>query len=595
MATLLLSGTRLEPHTPSLPLNKPFLFSLAALYLVAMHFFMPNPGGAGLALSFNNTTWIALSITLAIGLYQLASNQTLRYSKLTIGLWVSCVLLTLPVFYSNADKVNVLSRLVGLWAGFTLFVVLQQFRFSNKHKQRLLWFILLATLIEAVIGLIQYFWLAPGNPFGYDTTANRPYGIFQQPNVMASFLATGLVLSGYLLARQPEKYDSPLSKIGVLYLTPLLTIPLLVVLASRTGWLASLLSIAFVAPYLYRFASRQRFTLWILAIIVGIGAGFAAMYGQGTDGFVANKTDLDSPRRYTFPQTIDMITEKPFTGYGYGSFETQYLLYTARQHQLNSSYPPGLASMDHPHNEILYWGVEGGLLPVIGILFAACLCALRIYAAKRGTRLAMLALFVPITLHAQLEYPFYHSAIHWVTFILLIYWVDQRVARYRQAHFSTLSKSLLRITSLVLPIITGLYMLTALHTNYVLTQFEKSQPRDPELLKQVTNPLVWQDRFDWDVYSTYLQLGLHEQKAELIQPYVDWSLQVIQHTPRPAFYTNLILAYQGLGDASRAQQIRTEAEFLFPNQDFSTVQYRASIKATSTASNTEQVSSAVAP
>lgn len=47
MATLLLSGTRLEPHAPSLPLNKPFLFALAVVYLLAMHFFMPNPGGAG--------------------------------------------------------------------------------------------------------------------------------------------------------------------------------------------------------------------------------------------------------------------------------------------------------------------------------------------------------------------------------------------------------------------------------------------------------------------------------------------------------------------------------------------------------------------
>lgn len=66
----------------------------------------------------------------------------------------------------------------------------------------------------------------------------------------------------------------------------------------------------------------------------------------------------------------------------------------------------------------------------------------------------------------------YHSAIHWITFIILIYWVDQRVARYRLASFTTLTKSLLRITSLVLPIVTSLYMVTALHTNYVLTQFE---------------------------------------------------------------------------------------------------------------------------
>lgn len=220
MATLLLSGTQLEPQAPSVPLNKPFLLALGGVYLLAMHFFMPNPGGAGLALSFNVTTWLVLSIALAVGLYQLANSRKLRYSKLTVVFVLSCVIMTLPMCYTNANWQGALSRLTGLWAGMLLFVVLQQFYFSNKHKQRLLWFIVLACLIEAAFGLFQYFELKPGNLFGYNTTANRPYGIFQQPNVMASFLATGLVLSGYLLARQPKKYNKHLSEVSLLYLTP---------------------------------------------------------------------------------------------------------------------------------------------------------------------------------------------------------------------------------------------------------------------------------------------------------------------------------------------------------------------------------------
>ncbi|MGY5788491.1 hypothetical protein ACXHPF_16905, partial [Vibrio cincinnatiensis] len=56
MATLLLSGTQLEPQTPKAPLNKAFLLAVGCAYLVAMHFFMPNPGGSGLALSFLITT-----------------------------------------------------------------------------------------------------------------------------------------------------------------------------------------------------------------------------------------------------------------------------------------------------------------------------------------------------------------------------------------------------------------------------------------------------------------------------------------------------------------------------------------------------------
>jgi len=236
MAIIYVSGTRLSPEKVQVPLNRKFLIALATLFLLAMHFFTPNPGGSGLSLSFNATTWITFSVALGIGCHQLANNRTLRYSKLTIGLFISALIMTVPVLYPNANSSLAANKLIGLWSGVLFFIVLQQFHFSNKHRQRLLWFIVLAVVIEAIFGLIQYLYLKPGNIFGYDTVANRPYGIFQQPNVMASFLATGLVIASYLLARQPYKYDRKLSDIYLLYAVPVLTLPLIVALASRTGW-----------------------------------------------------------------------------------------------------------------------------------------------------------------------------------------------------------------------------------------------------------------------------------------------------------------------------------------------------------------------
>jgi len=574
MATIHTSGTQLEHQVTPLPLNKALLASLAVVFLLAMHFFMPNPGGSGLALSFNPTTWLALSFTLAIGFYQLATNRVLKYSKLTIGLLISCVILTLPILYSNASPQGASVRLLGLWGGFALFVVLQQFKFSNKHKQRMLWFIVLAVVIQALFGYVQYFLLEPGNLFGYNTEANRPYGIFQQPNVMASFLATGFVLSAYLLARQPAKYNHKVSESFLLYLTPTLTVPLLIIIASRTGWLAAFIGFVCILPYLYKFSTKKRFHGWCASVAIGIVIAFSVISLSTTDSLASKRTNLESPRAYTFPQTLHMLVEKPFTGYGYGKFESEYTLYTARQHQLNSNYHPGLPAMDHPHNEFLFWGVEGGIVPIIGILIAAVLVLSRISSSAKGTRLALLALFIPILLHSQLEYPFYHSAIHWITFIILIYWVDQRASRHYQQPFSIISKTLFRVTSLVLPILVSVYMLSALHTNYVLTTFEQTKPKNPDILKQVTNPVVWKDRYDWDIYSTYLNIGLYKGDPSLIQPYVDWSLEIIKSKPRPAFYSNLILAYQGLGEESKAEQIRSEAKFLFPDRDFSQVQYK---------------------
>ncbi|WP_114787483.1 PglL family O-oligosaccharyltransferase [Vibrio tetraodonis] len=576
MASTHLTGTNLEPQKPKLPMTKPFLVSIAIIFLLGMHVFMPNPGGSGLELSFNTTTWIAVSISLAIGLYQIGTQGIIRYNKLSIGLFICCVLLTLPVFYPKSDIYLSLGRLFGLWSGMALFLLLQQFRFSNKQKQRLLWFITIAVLIEALFGWVQYLVLEPNNAFGYSTSVNRPYGIFQQPNVMASFLITGLVLSGYLLTKHPKKYHSRISEVSLLYLMPTLTIPLILFLASRTGWLSGFLAVLLLLPYLYRFATAKRFWGWIVSVLIGliIGSSITVLIGD-TELMTEKARVSDKARSLFFPQSLDMLIEKPFTGYGYGRFEPEYITYTARQHQLNANYDPGFPSLDHPHNELLFWGVEGGLLPVLAIIIAAIIVLLRIYSAKKGTRLAMFALFVPIVLHSQLEYPFYHSAIHWITFIILLFWVDQRARSYRSTSITFITRTSLRVMSLIIPVVVSFYMLTALHTNYILTKFETSTVKDPKLLDKVTNPILWKDRYDWDIYSTYLNIGLLQQEANYIQPYIDWSLRTIRNKPRPALYNNLIIAYQGLGDTVRAEQVRSEAQYLFPKRDFSNVQYIA--------------------
>ncbi|MCZ4373870.1 PglL family O-oligosaccharyltransferase [Vibrio diazotrophicus] len=575
MATLLLSGTQLEPQAPSVPKNKPFLIAVSFVYLIAMHVFMPNLGGDGLSLPFNAATWIAISIPLAIGLYQMSSYQRLRYSKLTIGLWICCVIMTLPLFFSNAQWYNELTRIIGLWAGFSLFLVLQQFHFSNKNKQKLLLFVVFASLIEALFGVYQYSVLHADNIFKYDTVKNLPYGIFQHPDAMASFLTTGLVLSGYLLARQPKKYNKKLSEVSLLYITPVVSIPLIIVLHSLVGWISAAVGVLLILPYLYRFSPRQRFINWVLATVSGLIIGLGALYLPHNQDRDVEPYLSSVPYSSVLPQSIDMLIEKPFTGYGYGKFESSYILYTARQHQLNPNYKVGIPLMEHPHNEFLFWGIEGGLLPVLGMSLAASFVLIRIYSAKKGTRLAMFALLLPIVIHSLVDAPFYQSSIHWLTFMILLFWIDQRVAKYRVFRFSKLSKTLLRITSLTLPIVTCFYMVSVLHTNFYLTKFETSNPKQLDILNKVVNPVLIKDRLDWEMYSTYLDLGLNEKKYEYIQPYIDWSLKIIQSKPRPGLYEKLIMAYQAIGDTSRAEQTKTEAEFLFPELDFSHIQYQS--------------------
>ncbi len=567
MATILLSGTQLEPQTPSVPLNKPFLIALGVMYLFAIHIFLPNTGGDGLTLPFNITTWLSLSIVLCLGLYQLGNYQCLRYSKLTIGLWLCCVLMTLPLFYTNADWENSIGRVIGLWAGYSLFLVLQQFHFSNKHKQRLLWYIVLGVLIESIFALYHYSLLVSKNVFDY-----IPNGIFQDTNVMASFLATGVVISGYLLARQPKKYNKKLSEITLLYLTPLITLPLLIVLNSLIGWISAGFGVILILPYLYRFSPKQRFINWVSAASVGIIIGLSCIYWLNGQNLNSENSIALPTHSKVMPQTLDMLIEKPFTGYGYGRFESQYILYTARQHQLNPNYSAGIPALQHPNNEILFWGVEGGLLPLLGIVIAGSFILFRIYSAKKGTRLAMFALLLPTLTQSLIDTPFYQSAIHWLTFVILLFWIDQRVAKYRLFRFRKISSSILRLLAIILPISAAFCLISMLHTNFILTKFEQSQPKDLTVLQKILNPIFTKERLNQSIYTTYLEAGFDERKVEYLQPYIEWSLNTIQKEPRPEFYRNLIRAYIALGDNSRAEQIRAEAEFIFPYVDFSQIQ-----------------------
>lgn len=570
MATIHLSGTRLAPQKAKALLNKKFMYAIGSVFLIAMHIYIPNVGGSGLQLPFNSIVWAVLSIAFAIGGFHLTKTRQIKYSKLTITLFISALLMTAPLAYPTATNwPTALPTLIALWAGWTLFFIFQQFKLSNQHKQRLLWFIVLAAIIEAIFGYVQLTQLLSSHFNGYDNFALTPFGVFQHPSVMVSFLSTGVVLSGYLLARQQRKYGQKISRTLLLYLMPFFTIPLIVLLAQNLEWIGTAIGFTAIASYLYRFSTPQRLSGWIASSIAGIGLGMILL--SSLDQNINASERAEENRLTLYPQAIDMFIEKPFTGYGYGRFEPEYILYTARQHQLNANYPPGVSSTQHPLNELLFWGVEGGVVPILGILLAAGMVLYRIYTARKGTRLAIFSLFIPIVLHSQMGMPFYISVPHWLTFIVLLYWVDQRTAKYKVYHFSTKSRTLLKGVSFILPITAIFCSVCVIQTNYVLLKYQQSSPKVADILSQAIQPIFQQHKYESSRYDALLLYGLTNNEEHEIKQYIEWSLTAIKQTPREPYYAGLILAYLGLGEVSKAEQIRSEATLLFPNYDFSSV------------------------
>jgi len=431
-------------------------------------------------------------------------------------------------------------------------------RFSATFIQRLLLLIVLAGFLQACYSLMQDYLLPANNIFGYNVGYGRPYGIFQQPNVLASFMATTLILAGYLLQKIECKKTQ-----AFLLLTVVLNIWVIVVTISRVAYLGGFISLLLFIPWAWE-NNRRKLIIFIVAIFIGIGCG-ALKHDmlEIRSGHMENFTQ-DNKRVTKYTHSLSIIAEHPILGSGYGSFEKVYLESYA-QRVKNGEVPANSQHLTHPHNDPLYWAIEGGIVPVIAILLLIIGLLSNLKALPIKKALSLLALVVPISLHTQTEYPLYHSALHWLVLIVLVFYIDNQ-SNNSQSHLFKRTFAL-RVFALLIPLFTALFMLSNLYTISKITQYERSKNPDIRLLMDIVNPLVFQDRFDFHLSNFRLGLAIRANNKEEIQSVINWTEQTLETTPKSFFYVILYLAYKHNDQSEKAQQTLAYARYLFPRDN----------------------------
>ena len=541
-------------------LTRAFFITFGLLMALGAHYFQHNQGGSGLELAQNNVVWIFFSTLIGLGLWKITAQQKIFYSRFTIVFLTALGLFLLPLLYPNNELASQsYTRLLGLFAGFLLFVSMQQFQFNRTQIQRLLLLIVLAGFLQSCYSLTQDYLLPADNIFGYDVGYGRPYGIFQQPNVLASFMATTLILPGYLLQQLHDK------KLQIfLLLTALLNIWVITLTMSRVGYLGALLAILFFIPWGWQ-SNKKRLGAFLLAILLGIGFATAVSTVVKGDVLAARNIDglkEDNKRLNMYQHSWQIFKNKPLMGYGYGSFEKNYLI-TRAQRVKNNELPPSTQShLTHPHNDTLYWAIEGGVVPLLAILLLVIAFIRLLRAFKLTHALALMALVIPITLHTQTEYPLYHSALHWLVLLVLVFYIDNKSQSIENERFRPTFA--LRVFALLLPLITTLFMITNLHTISKITEYERSKQPDIKLLVDIINPLVFEDRFNFHLNYFRLSMALQLNKPEEIQKVIDWTEKTIESTPKSYFYAILYLAYVNNKQEKKAKQLLSYARYLYP-------------------------------
>ncbi|QIZ78543.1 PglL family O-oligosaccharyltransferase [Ferrimonas lipolytica] len=522
--------------------NKAMVFFCGSLFLFSMHYFQPNAGGSGLSVANNNMVWISIALICATGFSKIIQNEQIHWSPILTGLATVIGLLLLPYCWSSQPWVGEASaRACGLIAWLLLAIAITQIR-CKSALDNTLWLVVIGSMIQALICLAQF--LQPDWFIGIRN--HRPVGSFYQPNVVSSLLSTALALAIWL-----HHNAKPAIRLVLLACMALIACVSILIM-SRTGVLAA---IAITVAMLCLLKNRNNAIKIVFALILGAVLAPLLQSTLDTEG----RQGLSNPgyRTTLYGQSLQLITEKPVLGHGIGSFSKVYTERLAQLYQQDSSVPMLTTSTTHPHNELLFWWVEGGAIPVLAIILFALFFSIAVWRRGNLFNKAMWISTIPIILHTQTEYPLYHSATHLALLTLLII-AAVPTTSITAKRFKNKLEILPKFFIGLGVVATCFLMLTNLHTTSLIHDYVKSAKH--EYLQQVVNPFLQTKLIN-------MQLGtalLRSQDPEALKM-VDIMMEE-EATVRPSVGAYLLWYHANLAmkDNIKAATILAQAAYLFP-------------------------------
>lgn len=361
-------------------------------------------------------------------------------------LLLSFLILSLPLLWMapHADVWRAVTRVLMMWCGGIFLLWLSACRVSEGVSAFSADALIVTGLVCALSVLLMVLW-----PAGYAHWLPlpgdmRPSGGFRQVNLMASFLATALALSLHRWLLSGRRC----------FLLALAVLMVAVVWIQSTIGLLSVVVVAALMMLAGWRVVRGRLSLALAVLVSGWTGARLTMSLMSLTLFI-DHDDSRAARLQMWHVCLQLMRTHPWTGVGYGMFEGEYPQGLLSLHETSLT---GL--LVHPHNELLFWLTEGGLVAAPGlvlILVWGMRVSLRLWRHARAvggyglpgsdaTGLAICAL--PVLLHTQTEFPWYMSGVHFVLFLFLAGLALSRLAP--AAHPLTLSPRLQQPAAILL-------------------------------------------------------------------------------------------------------------------------------------------------
>jgi|GEM_PF-408372 len=541
-------------------------------FLVAPFYFQPNPGGEGLNLPFNSTVWIATSLFTMSGFLLAFRKGELKLPKHFLLLAAMPIGFVISGFISGATQpTEWLFRLGYVFGGYLFFVALFQFSLTRRHIEGALYLFVAAGLIHTLIGYLQASGLAklfPGLiPF---SASNQAGGIFQQVNVNASFLATVAAITLYLATTPGFKKQKPAIRLCV-YTTYLSALTLCLATGSRTGLIAIIIVIPLIVIGKKNIFKAVKPQFLIIALLTAASIPASVTINSGLQKSLTKLDRLQegtnqNARMAVYEISINTFLEAPLTGHGLGSFQTAW----AEQRVLfNEDKDNQLAParFTHPHNEIMLWLVEGGVIAVSGMLIMLTGALKLIFNQSWRRGLCYSALCLPIIFHTQLELPFYLSVTHWVTLFFMLFVTSYRQTVSISINISVAASNTLTVTTPVLTIAVSGFFIHTLFSAGGTTNYIHHPQSPPAYLTAGINNLYFNQLSEYMLMRRTLLASVYSDDPKGINQYLLWAEQYLEHTPDIQTYVDCAIAHLALSQHQQAHTSLKRGLNIYPGHE----------------------------
>lgn len=594
----------LSKYKNALTFSHFFLFGLFALFCIIMVLPSPNIGGSGFQLPYNIFMWLGLVILLVLSLLHSLWRGFIYFNTYSLVVAAIFIAFVLPFLYVDKLFIDVEQyRYYGLLFCFVFFFVLSQYVVSKQHKNIILAIILLSVVLQAVWGALQTFYF--DQVFRYNPVLHKkPFGILQQYNDYGTYMLVGLSIMLYFMPRVP---------VIIKWLFISLCIGLIVLLFKANAESSLLIGLCILPLNAMLYWNKDRFVSWVslgsfIFFVLLLSSHFLPSPSTPeTKTIVSNVESSKTPanseivnsvilpvdknevsfepstevasntpwvlrskalgtRPMMYLTSLVMIKDNFWQGVGIGLFKREFLL---TQGELLKIYPDANAqfNLDHPHNEILFWMAENG---VVGVLPFLILFFAFVYFYKRDCLdLKIFMVAVPVILHSMLELPMYHSVAHLLIFLIVMYIAVDLPNKKIQIKFNKLAFIFITPAVLYGSFIIFMFLLSSLYALQNVIQFNRTDRQVVGYLANIENQAAFKNRIEFEFFNWKLQRARERGEITLneLNQLLIWSYSVLQYNPMPSIYKNFIDALIMGKKFDIAQQYLDEANLMFPKAD----------------------------